>query len=132
MAGESCADLVSRFEYGEWIQHEADGDAGRATRQEVPGIRQCGENGGMTLRVALADRPKERRGGHEPTDLIQAGKVQGESRDVSGIRYVSGHVSTYYSLEKEWDEVGMYRIKVADVPRQRPSTPDEETMARVV
>ena len=94
MARESCADLVSRFEYGEWVQHEADGNAGRATRQEVPGVRQCGENGGMTLRVALADCRKERRGSHESTDLIQAGKVQGETGDVSGIRYVSGHVFT--------------------------------------
>ena len=73
--GERFADLVSRFEYGEWIQHEADGNAGRGTRQEVPGIRQYRENGGMALRVALADRCKERRGGHESTDFIQAGKV---------------------------------------------------------
>lgn len=38
--GETFADLVSGFEYGEWIQHEADGNASRGTCQEVPGIRQ--------------------------------------------------------------------------------------------
>jgi hypothetical protein len=88
--GERFADLVSRFEYGEWIQHEADGDAGRGTRKEVPGIREYRENGGMTFGVSPADRCKERRGGHESTDLIQAGKVHGETGDVSGIRNVRG------------------------------------------
>ena len=67
---KTYADLVSRFEYGEWVQHEADGNAGRGTCQEVSGVRQYGEYGGMTFGVALADRCKERRGGHESTDLI--------------------------------------------------------------
>jgi len=53
---ERLANLVSSFEYGEWIQHEADGDAGRGTRQKVSGICQYRENGGMTFGVALADR----------------------------------------------------------------------------
>lgn len=48
----------------------------------------------MSFGVALADRCKERRGGHESTDLIQAGKVQSETGDVSGIRNIRGDVST--------------------------------------
>lgn len=91
---ETFADLVSRFEDGEWIQREADGNAGCGTRQEVPGIRQYWENGGMTFGVALADRCKERRGGHKPADLIQASKVQSETGDVSGTRNIRGNVST--------------------------------------
>ena len=80
----------------------------------------------MSLMVASADRCEEGRDGHEATDLAQAGHVQRDPRDVSGggdfrIRAYTRPVGG-----------GIYRINVADVPRQRPSTPEEETIDRVV
>jgi len=76
--------------------------------------------------VASADRCEEGRDGHEATDLVQAGHVKRDPRDVSGegdfrLRAYTGSVRG-----------GIYRINVADVPRQRPSTPEEETIDRVV
>ncbi len=86
----------------------------------------------MSFKVGFANRRKEGRDGHEATDLTQAGKVQRDTRHVSGSRVFRVHVDTQ-SVQRKKGRVGrIYRINVADVPRQRPCTPEEETIDRVV
>jgi hypothetical protein len=125
--GERFADFIACLEHRERVQCEADGNAGRGTSQKVSRTGQYGEDGGVSFRVAFLDRWEEGRGGHEATDLTQAGKVQRNARDVAGNRVFNNKTRIQpvnFNVQ--------YRINVADVPRQRPSTPEEETIDRAV
>jgi hypothetical protein len=74
-----------------------------------------------------ADSGEEGRACHKSADLTQAGHVERNAGDVADMNSL-----LVFLFNQRGRKRGKYRINVADVPRQRPTTPEEETISRVV
>ena len=123
--GQELANLIPRFEHREGIQYEADGDTGGSTGQEISRACENGENGRVPFGVLFADGSEEGGDCHEAAHLIESCHVERNSGNVAAI--------VFFLKKRELIKFReTHRINVADVPRQRPCTPEEEMIALAV